>query len=101
MADLRTDENYSQAADACVCDQVECDDCHPGEAGHVGRPDTTFHDLVKGNILESTHDTINACWNSWEMACRFQDAELAQYYLDLMTLTTQFQKKVKALKKKV
>lgn len=97
---LRLGGDADYVDDQCVCAKNECDDCNPGEAEAISRPNDAFQDLTKSNILNATHDTINACFNAWEMACRFQDPELADYYLQLMTLTTQFQKKIKALKKK-
>jgi len=93
-------EEEEYVSDNCVCAKDDCDDCNPGESEAYGRPNQVFHDAIKVNAITSCKDTMAACWNGWEAACKFEDPYLAQYYLDLLTLTQQYQKKMLALKKK-
>lgn len=86
--------------DDCICAKSTCDECNPGEGGQIGRPNDVFHDNVKKNQLQHCHDTMQACWNAWDAACKFEDGPQAAYYLDLLTLTQQYQKRLLNLKKK-
>lgn len=93
-------ESEYEEENSCVCAQDTCDECNPGESEKVERPPKIFTDNIKSNQLNHCHDTIQACWNAWDTACKYQDSEQAAYYLDLLTLTQQYQKKLLKLKKK-
>lgn len=97
---LNKDADEDYASDDCVCAKDTCDECNPGEGGRISRPFNVFKDDVKNNQLVHCHDTIQACWNAWNLACKFEDPNQASYFLDLLTLTQQYQKRLLALKKK-
>lgn len=97
---LQRMEEEEYVADDCVCNKETCDECNPGEGGAIERPNEVFTDTLKKEIIGQCHDNINACWNGWNMGCTFEDANTAQYYMELMALTQQFQKRVTNLKKK-
>jgi len=98
MRNMGVNDEY--VCDDCICAKNDCDECNPGEGGTIGRPNTIFQDEVKKNQLQHCHDTIQACWNAWDQACKFEDGHQAAYYLDLLTLTQQYQKRLLNLKKK-
>lgn len=94
--------NYNPVTDDCVCAQEECDECNPGPAPILRRSSigntNPFVDNTKKNMVIACHDNMTACWNAWDLACKYEHREAAQYYMDLLALVSAFQKKLQNLK---
>lgn len=95
------EETYDPVSDDCVCAYDTCDECNPAVPQRIkGNSNSIMEDNIRTNAYTACHDTMAACWNAWEAACKFEQPGLAAYYLDLLTLTQQYQKRLLNLKKK-
>ena len=57
-----------------------------GTTATVGRPNTIFTDDLRTTTIANCLDGINAAWNGWEQACKFEDEGLQTYYMKYITL---------------
>lgn len=52
---------------------------------------------LKANLLNTLADSLNAAWNGWEMACKYKDDDMMEYYMRFVNLIYETQKKVKKI----
>lgn len=61
------------------------------------------NELVSDNIIGDCNiamfDNINAAWNGWETACKFQDEDLAAYYMKIIVIMNDGLQKLRRVKK--
>jgi len=51
--------------------------------------------MLKKNLLATLHDNLNCAWNSWELACKFDDEDKQELYMKYVTSINDLMKKVR------
>lgn len=59
------------------------------------RPTAVFNDNVVIELLGGLSDALHAAWNGWETACKYEDEERQEYYMKIIRLCDDTQKKIK------
>lgn len=52
-------------------------------------------DDLRATIIANLMDGINAAWNGWECACRFQDEGMQSYYMKYINVLSNTLEKVR------
>jgi len=63
----------------------------------VGRPSDIMSDNFAVNIAIHLKDDIHAAWNGWELACKYEDEALQDYYMKYIRLLGETLAKIKKL----
>lgn len=67
---------------------------------HAGRGESPiFKDEVLANFTINSSDALSAAWNAWEAACKFQDEEKMNYYMNLIRIFSEINLKLVKIKK--
>jgi len=45
------------------------------------RSNAFMHDELRTNTISNLLDGINAAWNGWELACKYEDEAMQIYYM--------------------
>lgn len=61
----------------------------------VRRPDRIFSDNIRIELLGNLSDTLHAAWNGWDLACKYEDENLQEYYMKFIRLCDDTSRKIK------
>ena len=69
----------------------------PTEFGTIVRPTLPLSDDLRAVTIGNLMDGINAAWNGWEQACKFEDEGLQTYYMKYINLLSNTLEKVRKI----